>query len=343
MRWLSRVFGGDARAPRDVDSALRAALLSVLARDWDEAERLLVAAARFDSSAVEPYLALARLCRQRGEIGRAIRLHQNLLLRLDPRSEQGLMALEDLAADFRQGGFLRRAIASYEELLALAPGHRGALRALVRLHTEARDFERAIELARRRARAEGGDASRAEAGLRVQMAEALLAEGRSDEARRAVKRALRRDRESVRGWILLGSLEAERQRAKAALAAWARVPRIDRKSGAQVYPQLEATYAALGRAREFETWLRGLLAEQPEDPAARIALARHLAARGEVDEAVAELRRVIAGASDDLEARATLGRVLLAEHRDTEAVKEYAELLDVLERRRLPEPGEGLA
>ena len=74
MRWLSRVFGGDTRAPRDVDSALRAALLSVLERDWEEAERLLVAAARFDSSAVEPYLALARLCRQRGEIGFAVRM-----------------------------------------------------------------------------------------------------------------------------------------------------------------------------------------------------------------------------------------------------------------------------
>jgi lipopolysaccharide biosynthesis regulator YciM len=343
MRWLSRVFGGDARAPRDVDSALRAALLSVLERDWEEAERLLVAAARFDSSAVEPYLALARLCRQRGEIGRAIRLHQNLLLRLDPRSEHGLMALEDLAADFRQGGFLRRAIASYEELLALAPGHRGALRALVRLHTDVRDFERAIELARKRARADGADAARAEAGLRVQMAEALEAEGRSDEARRAVKKALRKDKGSVRAWLLLGNLEAERERAKAALAAWARVPQLDRRKGGQVYPRLEATYAALGRAREFETYLRGLLAEQPDDAPARIALARHLAARGEVDDAVAELRRVIAGASDDLEARATLGRVLLAERRDGEAVKEYAELLDVLERRRLPAPGEGLA
>ena len=30
MGWLSRVFGGDARAPRDVDAAMRAALLAVL-------------------------------------------------------------------------------------------------------------------------------------------------------------------------------------------------------------------------------------------------------------------------------------------------------------------------
>ena len=34
-------------------------------------------------------------------------------------------------------------------------------------------------------------------------------------------------------------------------------------------------------------------------------------------------------------ARAVLGRLLLSEHRDPEATKEYAELLDVLERRGL--------
>jgi hypothetical protein len=44
---------------------------------------------------------------------------------------------------------------------------------------------------------------------------------------------------------------------------------------------------------------------------------------------------VLARAPDHLEARGTLGRVLLADHRDPEAVKEYAELLEVLERQGL--------
>ena len=73
MGWLSRVFRGDARAPRDVDAAFRAALLAVLDRDYDEAEKMLLAAVRLDSDAVEPYLALARLLRRRGELSRAIR------------------------------------------------------------------------------------------------------------------------------------------------------------------------------------------------------------------------------------------------------------------------------
>ncbi|MBT37458.1 MAG: hypothetical protein CL938_02790 [Deltaproteobacteria bacterium] len=333
--WLRRAFGGGTRAPRAVDAALPEALLAVLERDWDEAERLLVAACRADSHAVVPYLALARLLRGRGEIGRAIRIHQNLLLRLDVSSDYGRTALADLAVDFRQGGFLRRAIASYEDLLAQDPKHSEALRRLARLRAESRDFERAIALERRLAKLERRNSGPAEADLRVQMAEAAQAEGRGADARRAVKQALRRDARCAGAWILLGELEAERGRTKAALSAWKRVPALDPRAGARVFPQLEATFAALGKPREFEAFVRKILEERADDGPARIALARHLAGRGDAEEAETELRRALAERPGDREARTILGRLLLAENRDADALKEYGELLDVLDRELL--------
>ncbi len=343
MGWLSRAFGGDARAPKDAETALQSALLAVLDRDLDRAESLLTAAVRLASDDVMPYLALARLFRMRGEIGRAIHIHQNLLLRIDAASPYGILAMADLGADFEQGGFLRRAIASYEQVLVQDPKHLVSLRALVRLLADAREFPRAIEIARRLARLEGRDAGTAEAELRVAMAETARAEGRSDEARKAVKRALRLDAKSVRAWIALGELEAERGRAKAALAAWLRVPALDRRAGPLIYPQLEATYAALDRARDFETCLRGLLASRPDDRGARLALARNLAARGDAQPALAEIEEVLSRDAEDLEARATLGRILLAERRDAEVAKAHAELISALERQGLLRARESLA
>jgi lipopolysaccharide biosynthesis regulator YciM len=343
MGWLSRAFGGDARAPRDADSALESALLAVLERDLDRAEAMLAAAVRLASDDDVAYLALARLYRMRGEIGRAIRIHQNLLLRLDAGSPLGLLAMADLGADFAQGGFLRRAIASYEQVLAHDPKHHASLRALVRLLEDAREFPRAIELARRLARIEDRDGAADEALLRVSMAEAARAEGRSDEARKAIQRAVRQDPRCVRAWIVLGELEAERGRAKAALAAWRQVPTLDRRAGPSVYPQLEATYAALGRAREFETCLRSLIESRPDDRGARLALARTLAARGDTEPALAELAQVIESDPEDLEARATLGRILLAERRDEEAAKAHVELIAALERQGLLRARESLA
>jgi lipopolysaccharide biosynthesis regulator YciM len=327
--WLRR---RRSAAARDAEAAARAALLAVLDRDHERAEQLLVASAELDSSGVEPYLALARFYRMRGDIGRAIRLHQSLLLRRDLDRDQRTACLADLAADFRQGGFLQRAIASYEEVVERDPKHVPALRELVKLFGLVRDHPRAITIQRRLARVEQRDGAADHAEIRVDMAEAAQGEGRTRDARRAVKRALRADPRCVRAWILLGQLEAERGRSKAALAAWQRVPRIDRKSGALVYPRIESAYAALDRSREFEGYLRELLAERGDDLHVRLALSRALAARGEIEEALAELRRVLERDPEHLAARAAVGRLLLSEHRDPEATKEYAELLDVLER-----------
>src|SRR5262245_35793796 len=154
--WLRR---RRSAAARDAEAAARAALLAVLDRDHERAEQLLTESAELDSSGVEPYLALARFYRMRGDVGRAIRLHQGLLLRRDLDPDQRIACLADLAADFRAGGFLQRAIASYEEVLERDPEHVIALRALVRLLTDVRDHPRAIELQRRLARIEQRDGS----------------------------------------------------------------------------------------------------------------------------------------------------------------------------------------
>ena len=333
MSWWTRAFGRGAPAPRDVDTALRSALLAVLDRDLDTAEKMLTRALRMDSGGRDSFLALARLYRMRGEIGRAIRIHQNLLLRSDLSSEQRVAALADLASDFRQGGFLRRAIASYEEVLAYEPRHVGALRALMRLHSDVRDHNRAIEMCRRLAKAEGRSGAVDEAALLVDMARVAQAEGRSEDARRAVKRALRKDPRSIQGWVTLGDLEAERSRSKQALAAWLKVIELDVQSGPLVFSKLEATHAALGRPREYEKTLREMAKRNPEEVAPVIALAETLAARGDTELAVEELRAVIDRFPGSIEARSVLGRVLLSEHRDSDAAIAFGELLDALGRK----------
>jgi lipopolysaccharide biosynthesis regulator YciM len=335
MGWFRRTFRGPRHAARDADVALREVLRLVLDDDLEAAEKILARIVKDDSDQIDAYLALARLYRRRGETGRAIRLHQNLLLRTDLPPEVRDEALLGLAGDFRQGGFLQRAIAAYEEVLDRRPRDVVSLRALVRLHADVRSFPRALELSRRLARVEGGDGRGEEARLLVESAEAAIAEGRSDEARRALKKALRRDPSSAPAWLNLGELEAEKGHAKRALAAWRKVPEVDRRRAPEVYPRLEATYAALGRARDFETELRKRLEEEPDDGEARLALARALAARGEMEGAAGEIRALLEHDPENLRGHAALTRALLAEGRESEAVKATVELLEVLDRRGL--------
>ena len=107
---------------------------------------------------------------------------------------------------------------------------------------------------------------------------------------------------------------------------------LDPRSGPQVYARLAATFALLGRPREHETFLHGILSRVPEDAGARLALARALASRGETEQALLELRRVLEREPDHWEAHHELGHILLAARREKDALGAYAELLQRLEQ-----------
>lgn len=332
MRWPRWGRGRAGRGSAGSESPLVPALRAVLRQDWNQAEELLAEVVRRDSGRVEVYLALAELYRRRGDVARAIRIHQNLLLRTDLASARRTEALRGLAEDFRHGGFLGRAVAAYQEVLDRTPRDPEVIRILARLCAEARDHGRALALARRLARSGGTRASEEETELLVELARSAQADGKSDEARRALKRALRRDKACAAAWAELAALDAERGRPKRALAAWQRAATLDRRGAGALYPRIEATYAALGRPRDFEKWLRQLVAEHPEDVEAQLALVRSLAARGEADGALAEVTALLERERDQLPAHVARARLLLDEGRDGEAAKALADLLASLER-----------
>ncbi|MAE95883.1 MAG: hypothetical protein CL910_14595 [Deltaproteobacteria bacterium] len=335
--WRGEVPRGEA------DGAFRAALLRLLDRDLAGTEKLLADAAREDSDDLDAYLSLAALYRSRGEIGRAIRIHQNLLLRSDLPAERRDEVLSGLATDFQRGGFLQRAIAAFEEVLERNPSDPRALRALRELHGDARDFKRAMEMGRRLARATGEEGHRDEAALWVRSAGAAQAEGRNDDARKDLRRALRRDPECIDAWVALGSLEVERGKDKKALAAWAKVPGIDRRAGPRVYPQLEASYAAIGRPRDFESWLRGLIEERPSDGCARLALVRCLLARGDAADAEIEARQILEADPTSLAGHAAVLQALLGKGETEAALKQANELLQAMAQAGLLELREALS
>lgn len=319
-----------AASRNEFNALLQEALFAILSDDPETTERALTDAVRVDSSDIDAYLALCRFYRRRGEIGRAIRLHQNLLLRKDLDAQERAGVLLELGQDFNAGGFLRRAVASFEEVLVHESRHPVALHALVDLLADLQEFPRSISLERRLAKLENRDRTR-EASLWLRMGEYEREEGRAGAARKAAKAALKGDPGCGRAFVLLGQLEADRGRDKAALAAWKKVPALDRGAAADLYSKVEATFAATSQARNFEGFLRTLIEDEPGDPEAILALARYLRSRGDSDLASVELKRLLDREPGNLEARIVLGRCLLAAGREAEVVSEFASLLDMLE------------
>jgi len=327
---------------------LRAALRALLAEDYESAEEALTGLVREDSQDVDGYLGLASLYRRRGEVGRAIQVHQNLLLRADLSDDARLEALIGLAKDFGRGGFVRRAIAAYEEVLVHDSRHRVALRGLLAGLVSEGEYERALSVQNRLARFETSADPDAEVVLLTRMAAAAQADGEADRSRKLLKRALRKNPSFVEARILLGELEAQRGKNKAALAAWRQGAEIGGPSAAAIYPKLTPAFAAVGRSADCELFLRELAHKRPGDAELGIALARVLAHHGDVPGAIGELRRLLHSNPRQLSIRIELGQLLLSDgpysagssqSRQLEASKEYGELLSMLAGATAASPG----
>ncbi len=325
-RWWS---GWRRAAPAQASSApgkLRAALELVLAGDLVGAEGALAEAARLDATSADIYLALANLYRARGEIGRAIQIHQNLLLQPDLPREQRRDALLGLAQDFRVGGFLGRASASFQEFLEFDPGHLEALVELEAIRAESGDLEGAIAIRRRIGASDPATPQRL-AQLLVGQGNLHARAGREAEARRALRRALSVDRGCAEAYVALGEQQVRLGKPARALALWRRALPLGRERARTLYPRLFEAYATLDDLAGFERELRGILHADPEDSDAELWMVRTLALQQRTDEALLLLRRRLDRVPGDLAAHKERGRILLHRGREQEALKALDELL----------------
>ena len=95
-----------------------------------------------NTDALEIQMILGNLYRAKGQVGRAITLHQSLLQRPDlTRLEQAYVQL-CLALDFRHGGFVDRALEAFQEVVRLDPKNRYAMVNLQKLYEEQGEQDR---------------------------------------------------------------------------------------------------------------------------------------------------------------------------------------------------------
>lgn len=194
--------GADAR--RSPDYIL--GMYALLAADVDTAIERLSRVVEISTEPVEVYLALGNLYRQRGQIDRAIRVHQSLLARGELTGQERVLALNALGSDYRTGGFLDRSDKTFREALALDPQDSYALSQLLRLSEDIKDWDRAYEYAVELQKVQRHKDPRALSYLLTQKGEKLSAEGHPLRAAWTLRRARRLLPENVLATISLARL-----------------------------------------------------------------------------------------------------------------------------------------
>ena len=125
----------------------------------DKAIESFIEVVKVDPETVELHFALGSLFRRRGEYDRAIRMHQNLVERPNLGAEQKLAAMFALAQDYLKAGILDRAEALFARLEE-GPHAAEARGFLLDIFQQEKDWERAIDMARRLQRDSGESRAR---------------------------------------------------------------------------------------------------------------------------------------------------------------------------------------
>src|ERR1700712_226766 len=108
----------------------------LVANQIDLAIEELSKAASLDGDALEVHMILGNLYREKGQVGKAITLHQNLLQRPNLSKLEHAYVLLCLGLDYKRGGFVDRALEAFNEVLRLDPKNEYALLNLQKLHEE---------------------------------------------------------------------------------------------------------------------------------------------------------------------------------------------------------------
>jgi lipopolysaccharide biosynthesis regulator YciM len=263
--WAFRHFADrdrDAAPPARVSADYMRGLNLVLNRRTDEALELFVQMAKVDDETLETHFALGHLFRRRGEVDRAIRVHQNLLARPNLSEAQRHQALFSLGEDYLSAGLFDRAEKLFSELTE-SPSHADvALRKLVYIFEQERDWLKAIET-RRKLEVVSGEKLPEVAHYYCELAEQARLDGDLALAKEYLKSTVRSETGALRGTIIRAAIAEEEQNYTQAVGYYTSVIDADKRFISEVLSHVQACYRALGRDRDFEAYIEQLTARDP--------------------------------------------------------------------------------
>jgi len=250
----------------------------------DQALEVFIRMVEVDNETLETHFALGGLFRRRGEVERAIRVHQNLIARPNLNQEQRDQAFFALAEDYLRSGLYDRAEKIFMEFSADSKRRDAASRKLVRIYEMTHDWEQAIasfEQLEASGTAEGPDQI---AHYYCELAEQEEAAGDSAKASSMLQRALERTPVIVRARLLEADRLQQAGDHAAAIDIYAEIIQQDPHLASHVIPRLARGCRSADRPDALSRILSALIAGHST---ARDAIAVATIRDAEIDNPVA--------------------------------------------------------
>jgi len=230
----------------------------LLNEQQDKAIEVFLKLAEFNRDTVETHLALGNLFRRRGEVDRAIRVHQHLIARPNLSEDEKTVALLELGEDYMRAGLLDRAETLFTDLVAMNAQAPSALKHLIAIYQHERDWNKAIDHARRLQQATGESQGATIAQFYCELAEQARSRGELDEAREHIDEAYSAEAACVRASMIKGHVEAADGHLDRAIAAFEQVAEQDVDYVPEILSPLLDCYARAQQMARAEEFLLGI-------------------------------------------------------------------------------------
>lgn len=228
----------------------------------DKALELFIKLLEVDSDTIETHFALGSLFRRRGEVDKAIRIHQNLIARPDLSRAHRLQALLELGHDYMRAGVLDRAEALFQELVSLKAHMRMSLQCLIDIYQQEHDWDKAINTALQFERYTGESMAQVIAHYYCELAEISLDQAQPEQMNHYLKQAMQVDGKNVRTQLLQARLAYDTKQYKTAIKHYHEVKLKSPEFTAEILLPLSRCYEACGQNEQFETFLQRCLQEE---------------------------------------------------------------------------------
>ncbi|MDH3577960.1 MAG: lipopolysaccharide assembly protein LapB [Gammaproteobacteria bacterium] len=264
--WAMGRFGErdeeDAPPPLNIDYLK--GLNFLLNEQTDQALEHFLQMVRVDDKTIETHFALGSLFRRRGEVDRAIRIHQNIIARPDLAAEQRDQALYSLAKDYFAAGLLDRAESLFARLSQGSRYQVQALERLCRIYEQEREWEKAVDAGQRLEVLSGRSLALQIAHYYCECAEAAAAQNDFASAREHVKKAQSGRPRTMRGALTRAHIARDTGDNKTALKLYHRIIDENTYLIAEALPEMVSIYKRENATAELESALKALLAKNPE-------------------------------------------------------------------------------
>jgi len=230
----------------------------------DKAVDVFIKLLEVDSDTVETHLALGSLFRRRGEVDRAIRIHQNLIARPQLSLIQRKEALMALGQDYMSAGVFDRAERIFLEVLELSGTKElSSLQGLLAIYQQEKSWEKALEILKKIELSTGNSMAAQAAHYHCEMSQDAMKVGAYEKAHTLAKQALSIDKQSVRSSLILSSLDMKEGRFKQAIRSLKQVPEQDPAFLSEIINPLLQCYRELDAMDECVDYLEQLLELHP--------------------------------------------------------------------------------